>query len=183
MRFLALATLITALAITRPVDAKPKAKAKTGAKAGKATGEEADTRALLEAFLKPGADLAGLSRQLRPSKDDLAAIFEGDLAAKADKMYGPAWDSGQLVLAPKAGQTALLLSSATSEELKSGAPAAKEFPGGWAKVSGQLKPGLHFWRFKFVEPGKDLGMAFDGLVKVNGHFVVVPKPWRLLGGG
>ncbi len=185
MRILAIATIAAALALSPPAEAgkgKGKGKGKAGAKAGKASGEEAEARAILEPFLKPGADLPGLSKQLRPSTADLAAIFEADLAGKADKIYGPAWDAGQLVLAPKPGQTALLLASATSEELKAGAPPAKEFPGGWAKVTGQLKPGLRFWRFKFVEPGKDLGMAFDGLVKVNGHFVIVPKPYRLLGG-
>jgi hypothetical protein len=40
---------------------------------------------------------------------------------------------------------------------------------------------LKIYRFKFVEPGKDLGMAFDGLIYVNGHWRIFPKPWRALG--
>jgi hypothetical protein len=162
-------------------DAGPK-KAK-GAKGKKAdSGADAEARKLLEDFVKPGADVAALSKALRPTTADLAAIFEADLAAKAETAYGPAWDAGKMVIGPKPGQTEVKLSSATSEELKSGAPASKEFPGGYAKVAGKLKPGIRVYRFKFVEPGKDLGMAFDGLVNVNGHFVIVPKPWRLIDG-
>ena len=40
-------------------------------------------------------------------------------------------------------------------------------PGAWA-VAG------------FVEPGESLGLAFDGLIFVNGRWVLMPKPWRVL---
>ena len=35
-------------------------------------------------------------------------------------------------------------------------------------------------RFKFVEQGETLGLAFDGLIFVNDHWVFMPKPWRAL---
>jgi hypothetical protein len=135
---------------------------------------------MLAEFVKPGADHAALTKPLRPTKADLEAIFEADLADKADKMYGPAWDSGELVVAPKTGQTEVKVFSATSEEIKSGTGGAAELPGGWKDVAGKLKPGVRIYRFKFVEPGKDSGMAFDGLVYVNGNWRIVPKPWRAL---
>jgi hypothetical protein len=144
-------------------------------------GTEAGARSLLGEFLKPGANHATLSKQLRPAKEDYAAVFVGDLAAKAESTYSPMWDQGQAVIAPKAGQTELLLSSATSEEIKNWTgKAATDFPGGYQKVGASLKPGLTLYRFKFVEPGKDLGMAFDGLVYVNNQWRIFPKPWRLL---
>lgn len=31
-----------------------------------------------------------------------------------------------------------------------------------------------------LEPGQTLGMAFDGLVHVNGHWRLFPKPWKAL---
>lgn len=138
-------------------------------------------RSLLNEFLKPGADYAALSAPLRPAKEDYVAVFQGDLAAKAESTYGSMWDSGRAVVAPKAGQTELLLSSATSEEIKNWTgKAATDFPGGYRKVGASFKPGLTFYRFKFVEPGQDLGMAYDGLVYVNNHWRIFPKPWRLL---
>lgn len=145
-------------------------------------GTEDGAKALLAEFVKPGADHATLSKSLRPSKADYDAVFLPDLAAKADAVYGPAWDGGQMVVAPKAGQTQVLIFPATSDELKSWTGAATEFPGGWKDVGAQLKPGVTFYRFKFVEPGQDLGMAFDGLAHVNGNWRIFPKPWRVMRG-
>lgn len=142
---------------------------------------EEGAKALLAEFVKPGADHAALSRQLRPTADDYKAVFEPELAAKAESGYGPAWDAGQLVVAPKAGQTEVKVFSATSDELKSWSGSAAEFPGGWKDVAAQIKPGLRVYRFKFVEPGEDLGMAYEGLVHVNGHWRIFPKPWRVAG--
>jgi hypothetical protein len=143
-------------------------------------GTEEGAKALLAEFVKPSADHAALTNSLRPTKADLEAIFDADLATKADAMYGPAWDSGKLVVAPKSGQTEVKIASATSEEIKSGTGAASELPGGWKEVAGKMKPGNRIYRFKFVKPGEDSGMAFDGLVFVNGNWRIVPKPWRAL---
>ena len=145
-------------------------------------GTDAGAEALLKEFLKPGADYPALTKQLRPTKADYEAVFEPDLATAADAVYTPAWDGGQMVIAPKEGQTELKLSSATSEELKGWTGGASEFPGGYKDVAAKLKPGLKLYRFKFVKPGEDLGMAFDGLAHVNGHWRIFPKPWRLQGG-
>ncbi|MGB7925093.1 MAG: hypothetical protein WCF57_17765 [Pyrinomonadaceae bacterium] len=144
-------------------------------------GTDDGAKAMLAEFVKPGADHATLSKALRPTKADYEAVFMPELAAKADAVYSPAWDAGQLVVAPKEGQTQVLLFSATSDELKSGTGGADKFPGGWKEVGAQLKPGVKFYGFKFVEPGKELGMAFDGLTYVNGHWRIFPKPWRVMG--
>lgn len=141
-------------------------------------GTEAGATSLLKEFLKPGADHAALSKQLRPTTADYAAVFEGDASAKAAAVYGPAWEAGQLVVAPQAGQTEVKVFSATSDEMKSWTGNAAEFAGGWKEVAPKLKPGLKIYRFRFVAPGKDLGMAFDGLIYVNGNWRIFPKPWR-----
>lgn len=144
-------------------------------------GTEAGATSLLKEFLKPGADHAALSKQLRPTAADYAAVFDADSSAKVAAVYDPAWDGGQMVVAPKAGQTEVKVFSATSDEMKMWTGNAAEFPGGWKDVAAKLKPGLKIYRFKFVEPGKDLGMAFDGLIHVNGNWRMFPKPWRALG--
>ena len=144
-------------------------------------GTEAGATSFLKEFLKPGADHAALSKQLRPTTADYAAVFEADSSAKVAAVYDPAWEAGQIVVAPKAGQTEVKVFSATSDEMKSWTGNAAEFPGGWKDVAAKLKPGLKIYRFKFVEPGKDLGMAFDGLIYVNGNWRIFPKPWRALG--
>jgi hypothetical protein len=35
-------------------------------------------------------------------------------------------------------------------------------------------------RWKFVKPGETIGMAYDGLVFVNGHWAWFPKAWHAL---
>src|SRR5688572_8205966 len=141
-------------------------------------GTDEGATALVNEFVKPGADHAALTKKLRPTSADYAAVFEADLAKKAETLYGPAWDAGQLVVAPKTGQTEVKVGSATSDEMKSWSGPASEFPEGWRDVASQLKPGVKIYRFKFVEPGKDLGMAFEGLAYVNGQWRIFPKPWR-----
>jgi hypothetical protein len=143
-------------------------------------GTEAGATSLVKEFVKPGADHAVLSKQLRPTAADYAAVFEPDIATKVESLYGPVWDAGQLVVAPKPGQSEVKVFSTTSDEMKSGTGTASEFPGGWKQVAAKLKPGLKIYRFKFVEPGKDLGMAFDGLIYVNGNWRIFPKPWRAI---
>ena len=137
-------------------------------------------KSLLAQFVKPGADYAALSRNLRPAKADYEAVFEPEMAAKADALYSPAWEAGQLVVTPKTGQTEVMLGSATTDEMKAWTGSAADFPEGWRQVAPQLKPGVKIYRFKFVEPGKDTGMAFEGLAHVNGNWRIFPKPWRAM---
>jgi len=146
-----------------------------------ASGDEAGARALLMKFLAPGADYPALSKPLRPATADYGALFDADTAAKLGPQYDQHWDKEPMVIAPKAGQTELKLVAATTEDLQAGKGNAGEFPGGWKRVAPHLKAKQTWYRFKFVKPGEDLGMAFDGLTFVNGHWVMTPKPWHGLG--
>lgn len=140
-----------------------------------------EAMALLQEFVKPGADHGALSQKLRPGRADYAAVFTPELASKLQATYDPAWDKGLLVVRGKPDQRAVLAWGASSQELKSWTGAAAEhFPGGWKEVAPHLRPGLRIFAFKFVEPGQTLGMAFDGLVRVNGQWRIFPKPWRAL---
>ena len=50
-----------------------------------------------------------------------------------------------------------------------------------ATTSSREKPGLTVYRWKYTKPGEPLGMAYDGLIYVNGHWAWFPKPWRIKG--
>jgi hypothetical protein len=92
------------------------------------------------------------------------------------------WEDPNAAIKPNPGQTELLFWGATTEEIVKWEGFAKDkFPGGWKGIGKHLSEGLKFYRWKFVKPGKTIGMAFDGLVYVNGHWVFVPKPYRFLG--
>ena len=147
-----------------------------GASATDFPGTEEGAKALLTKLLENEADRAMMTLALKPTDADYEAIFVSDVVDKVKKGYESLW-SGNPVIKPKEGQTALLLWGATSAEIKDWTGgAARDFPGGWKGVGASLQDGLTFYRFKFVEPGETLGMAFDGLVYVNDHWVWAPKP-------
>ena len=120
-----------------------------------------------------------LTSTLQPTTEDLATVFEADFAEKADTVYASAWGGGVMKIIAKPGQTELLISSATSEDLKAWNDKASEFPGGYQRIASKFKDGITIYRFKFVKPSESLGMAYDGLIHVNGQWRWMPKPWRI----
>lgn len=143
---------------------------------------EEGAKAMLQQFLKPGADRVKLSLALKPKSGDYAKVFaDAALAKKAETVYGGLWESvKKRPLGPKEGQTEILLWGATTDELKAQTGNSSKFPGGYKTAAAKLKSGLKVYRFKFVKPGKRLGMAFDGLYNIDGRWVLMPKPWRLM---
>jgi hypothetical protein len=145
-------------------------------------GTEEGAKQLLSDFLKPGADHAKLSTALKPTTADYEAVFATkELATKAEQEHAKLWAMVLLhPIKPKEGQTELKMWKATTDELKEGKGESNNFPGGYKDAAAHLKSGLTVYRWKFVKPGETLGMSFDGLYHVNGHWAFVPKPWRLL---
>ena len=68
----------------------------------------------------------------------------------------------------------------TTGELVQGKPLLDKFPGGYKKILQYFRANVPIVRFKFVTKGETLGLAFDGLIHVNGRWVIMPKPWRSL---
>jgi hypothetical protein len=141
-------------------------------------GTAAGAKALVSEFVKPGVDAPALTKLLRPTLADYKAVFDAKAAANLDAVYSPEWERGSFVVIAKAGQTEVKISSATVADLKANNDKAKDFPGGYAKVASHLVGSSTLYRFRFVEPGQEQGNAYDGLLYVNGHWVLIPKPWR-----
>ncbi|MEV0563264.1 hypothetical protein [Dactylosporangium sp. NPDC050588] len=137
-------------------------------------------KALLQALPKDPA----LVQKLQPTAEDYKALFVGAAAAKAEQFYKKnVWTGQKVEVTGSAAQTELKVSKASSDDLKAWTAAAEaEFPGGYKDVGPHLQPGVTWYRWRYTEPGKDSGMAFDGLVHVNGHWVWTPKPWKALEG-
>ncbi|MCP4156460.1 MAG: hypothetical protein GY757_52590 [bacterium] len=137
-------------------------------------------RTLLMKFLQPGCDYAAVTKKLRPTDSDYRTYFSESAWQVAKNAYNDLWNNYPMDVKPDPGQTELLLWKATVNELKNSTGDAKYFPGGYKNVMHHIRPGQTIFRFKFVKPGSDIGMAFDGLVFINGHWVLIPKPWRVL---
>jgi hypothetical protein len=116
---------------------------------------------------------------LKPHDDDYAQIFLGDTADVARRAYQGLWEAPPKGFA-KPTQTQVLASAATAESLRTENPYSAEFPGGYRKIADKLNSERIWVRFKFVEPGTSTGMAYDGLVWLDGRWAWFPKPWKYL---
>ncbi|MEV4508513.1 hypothetical protein AB0K00_06100 [Dactylosporangium sp. NPDC049525] len=137
------------------------------------------------ALLKALPEDPQLALRLKPTTEDYKALFVGDAAAKAEQFYATSlWnDPANLKIDTGAAKTELLLFHATSEEIRSWSTTVQaNFPGGYQQVGPHLKPGLTWFRWRYVKPGESSGVAYDGLVNVNGHWVWTPKLWKALEG-
>lgn len=133
------------------------------------------------AMLKPLATARTVEviAALRPEPEDYDRVFIGDAGAKARDGYLQLWSSPPSNLG-KRGQTDVHAVATTADAFLSENPFSLQFPGGYRKVGKLLEPSFVWLAFKFVEPGKTSGMAYDGLVWLDNRFAWFPKPWRVL---
>jgi hypothetical protein len=124
-----------------------------------------------EAMLLPLA--AGTPQQIAaalwPREDDYAAVFVGDAALAARAGYASMWAAPPGALG-KSGQTEVKAFAALASALRSDNEFSREFPGGYRKIADQLHPDQVWLRFKFVPPGGNTGMSYDGLVWLGGRW-------------
>ncbi len=133
--------------------------------------------------VRTASNALAMTRALEPTSADYAAVFDGAAAAKAEHGYKALWSDPNLVLGADPENTALLIYKATTDDIKQWTPQVQnDFPGGYRRVGAMFKPGLTVYYWKYVKPGEALGMSYDGLIYVNGHWALFPKPWRVLGG-
>jgi hypothetical protein len=116
---------------------------------------------------------------LKPQDDDYERVFIGDAIVKARDGYAQMWTSPPGPLGRR-GQTEVHAFATTADAFKSENEFSQQFPGGYRKIAEHLNPSLVWVAFKFVEPGKTSGMAYDGLVWLENRFAWFPKPWRIL---
>ena len=157
------------------------------------SGDPSDTAGILNAHTQgdPGAasqlmplvytDLKALAVEvLKPRDEDYARAFGPLVADGIRAAYERLWKEGAVAPRAKPGQSELALWLASSDDLIAWTGNAERFPGGYRKLGGWLQPGLTWIRWKFLEPGETLGMAYDGLVWMDDHWAWFPKPWHAM---
>ncbi len=140
-------------------------------------GSPAQGRQILLSFLEPGADLAALTASLKPTPEDIRAIYADPLATSLIAAYEQAFASGAAI-EPGEERDALLSTFTTTFELKNGAEALGKFPGGYKDVAEYFVADAPIASFKFVRQGESTGLAIAGFTYVNERWVLMPKPWR-----
>ena len=141
---------------------------------------EKDVRQLLNLlFFGPYSERVRISKGLRPRRADYRAVYNRPFSDALETTNDRYW-SDSPVIRGKPGNTKLLVTVAMTDDLIDRKPVAGWFPGGYREVTRYLRRGFPIVRFKLVKPGNTLGLAFDGLVRVNGRWVFMPKPWRAI---
>lgn len=121
------------------------------------------------------------SRSLNPSLEDCRAVFTEQYANKIFRQQKTLRRQNNIVIKPLTErQTTYTYWVTDADELKEYEGAAKAFPGGYRELARELNPSLDYVRFKFIEPGHKLGSAYDMLVYVNGHWVMIFRPWAVM---
>jgi len=135
-----------------------------------------------EAFIKPllTASPEELVRALRPRPEDYARVFVPSTVDRAQMGFGHVWNTAPRALG-KPGQTQVRAMAAEASMFQDENDISRAFPGGMRKVAHMLVPGNIWVSFKLTAPGESLGMAHDGLVKLDDRWAYFPKPWRVLG--
>ncbi|MGO9227901.1 MAG: Imm49 family immunity protein [Bryobacteraceae bacterium] len=135
-------------------------------------------RPLLSALAK---DRSGaILKRLRPRPEDYAKVFQPAAVGRARQLYENLWNAGVEMSFPPSTQSELRIVVAPAGMLASTNDLSRHFPGGYAAIARQLQPHSVWAAWRFVEPGADSGLAFDGLVWCDDHWAWFPKPYRFL---
>jgi len=116
---------------------------------------------------------------LCPKLEDYEQVFQPDAVYLAQQGYELIWSESPFP-EPKPGQEQVLVYSALAEELGSESERSQLFPGGYQRIAQNLLPHRLWLTWKYVKRGENSGMAYDGLVWLEGRFAWFPKPWRVL---
>ena len=145
-------------------------------------GTKEGLEALLHSIIEASDDeRKEISQQLYPTLEDCEAIFDARLAKKVFKYQRKIHRQIRVVVKPHLeDQTDILLWGVTTEELSDYMGDAKYFPGGYKELAQYFQPQLTFYRFKFIQPGRYLGSAYDVIVYVNGQWKMIHRPWAVL---
>jgi len=116
---------------------------------------------------------------LRPQPADYARAFEPDIVEQARAIYEALWADPPRVQSMPAGSQ-LKLAIAPAGMLLEENELSRQFPGGYRAIAPLLNPHRVWVAWKLIPPGKDAGMAYDGLVWLEDHWAWFPKPYRAL---
>ena len=129
----------------------------------------------------PIEERVAFSRMLAPTREDCEAIFDSKIATSMYRWERKLYRRFNPVVTPNSRkQTELACWESSRSQLLAYEGEARFFPGGYREIARHLNPDLQVYRVKFLEPGRNIGAAYDLFVYVNGHWVLLWQPWRLV---
>lgn len=116
---------------------------------------------------------------LRPRAADHALAFVPSAAQAAATAFAAVWQQPPRPARAPAGAR-IQCHAAPAGMLASDNALSRPFPGGYRALAPLLQPQRVWLAWKLIAPGRDAGMAYDGLVWLDDHWAWFPKPYRVL---
>lgn len=140
--------------------------------------QEIEVKTIALALRENDQEAQNLLNKLKANYDDCLAITNNENDAWQLWKYAKITYSQANITAiqAKPGQTEISIESANTNHLKQGY--YNKLPGGYSSTSEKFQDNLMIYAFRYIVPGADLGMRFDGFVYVNKKWVFIPKMWR-----
>lgn len=150
-------------------------------------GSAADAKRVLQRLFRRETARAELLR-LRPSSKDYRAVYQEPFAKHLEEALAPGWErvrnGGELLddesVLSDPEDDIVYVRAEKSENIGS---AESQLPVGYRSVARAVKPGLVIFAYSFTRLGWLGGIGMDGLIHVNGHWVLIPRPWTFSGTG
>lgn len=118
-------------------------------------------------------------QMLRPRETDADRAFVPSAAAAARPAYDAIWQQPPRPARAAPGAR-IQCHAAPAGMLADDNALSRPFPSGYRPLAALLQPQRIWLAWKVVAPGRDAGMAYDGLVWLDDHWAWFPKPYRVL---
>lgn len=117
--------------------------------------------------------------RLRPRPEDYAFVFEPEFVEMARRAYETVWQQ-RLEIETAPPQTETRVAASPAGMLLGDNDLSRPFPNGYRSIAHYLNPRRVWVAWRYVEPGRSSGIAYDGLVWCDDHWAWFPKPYRIL---
>lgn len=124
-----------------------------------------------------------LVAQLIPREDDYEKVFVGEAVELARLTYQQLWkeNNGKIDMEfPSGLQSDIHCYPAPAGMLGEENELSYYFPQGYSAIASWLNPHRVWLCWKYVEPGEQSGLSFNGLVWIDDHWAWFPKPFKAL---
>ena len=128
-----------------------------------------------------GPDGARAIETMRPRAEDYARVFDAALADRVREAYEEVWRTPPVVEQLVSGEITLRVDAVPAGMLHGENELSRRFPGGYRALAPYLVPDRIWFVWRYLRPGADAGMRYDGAVLLDDRWVWFPKPYAVVG--
>ena len=121
-----------------------------------------------------------LSAALQPSDADYDAVFGPELLAEAKERYSRMWAEGKLHITVPIDHENVLIAACTAGGMSFPNDHSRHFHPAMMRLSEKLNSRRTWITWKYLPPGQEKGLLYDGLVWIDDHWAWFPQPWDVL---